>query len=241
MLLCTKGHFIKSLKDALSTQRETESTENLQETSENMLQRIKDYATDKTGLQPGPEVWIWSGTESAKVDQKIEEAGFFEKVVVGQAPKPGQRIVYVDGGFDLFSSGHIEFLRRVVEEEEKEGRSKGWYDSEARKNRVQENGADYGPFFVVAGIHDDTVINYWVGLNYPIMNIFERGLCVLQCRVSLQVILLKGIATNLKIPVHPHCHLLSTILSNSIIPQFHAMGYTRRCVSRADVLHSTLI
>ena len=66
-------------------------------------------------------------------------------------------MVYVDGGFDLFSSGQIEFLRRVDEEEK-------------------------GEAYVVAGVHDDEVINHWKGLNYPIMNIFERGLCVLQCR-----------------------------------------------------------
>jgi len=36
---------------------------------------------------------------------------------------------------------------------------------------------------VMAGIHDDIVINQWKGLNYPIMNIFERGLCLLQCKV----------------------------------------------------------
>lgn len=34
----------------------------------------------------------------------------------------------------------------------------------------------------MAGVHNDEVINHWKGLNYPIMNIFERGLCVLQCR-----------------------------------------------------------
>jgi ethanolamine-phosphate cytidylyltransferase len=33
-------------------------------------------------------------------------------------------------------------------------------------------------------VHDDEVINHWKGVNYPIMNIYERGLCVLQCKVD---------------------------------------------------------
>ena len=104
-------------------------------------------------------------------------------MVDGIAPKKGQRVVYVDGGFDLFSSGHIEFLRSVVEKEEAEGRQQGWYSSEATQQRISETGSDYGPAYVVAGVHDDQVINHWKGGNYPIMNIFERGLCVLQCKV----------------------------------------------------------
>ncbi|KAK5005347.1 hypothetical protein LTR28_007822, partial [Elasticomyces elasticus] len=80
-------------------------------------------------------------------------------MVSGQPPQAGQRVVYVDGGFDLFSSGHIEFLRRVVEAEE-------------------------GKAYVVVGVHDDNIINEWKGINYPIMNVFERGLCVLQCKFS---------------------------------------------------------
>lgn len=65
-------------------------------------------------------------------------------------------IVYVDGGFDLFHPGHIEALRIVREQS--------------------------GDAAVVVGIHDDRVINKFKGLNYPIMNLFERSLCILQCR-----------------------------------------------------------
>ena len=101
----------------------------------------------------------------------IDDNGTFTQLFEGPTPKPDQRVVYVDGGFDLFSSGHIEFLRLVVEVEEKKAAEKGW-------------NKDYSPVYVVAGVHDDEVINHWKGVNYPIMNIFERGLCVLQCRVS---------------------------------------------------------
>ena len=112
-----------------------------------------------------------------------EEKGKFLQLVEGKGVRPGQTVVYVDGGWDLFSSGHIEFLRLVTQTEEEAARERGWYSEEATQQRVEQSGADYGPVFVVAGIHDDEVINHWKGINYPIMNIFERGLCVLQCKV----------------------------------------------------------
>jgi ethanolamine-phosphate cytidylyltransferase len=157
MLLCTKTHFIKSLTDEL--EGKTGGALDPEEVAAGaaMLQKLKDYATDETALQPGAEVWNWAGTQLAKPGAQATDAGSFVKLVAGVGPKPGQRIVYVDGGFDLFSSGHIEFLKRV-------------------------NEAEKGEAYIVAGVHNDEVINHWKGLNYPIMNIFERGLCVLQCR-----------------------------------------------------------
>lgn len=65
---------------------------------------------------------------------------------------------YIDGSFDLFHVGHIECLAAV-------------------HKRAQEDGA-----MVIVGIHDDDTVNQGRGENYPIMNIFERTLCVLQCR-----------------------------------------------------------
>ena len=157
MLLCTRTHFIKSLTDVLEGREGPGTNEDRVMTGSAMLQRIRDYATDETGLKPGPEVWTWLGSPAAKVDGGKAEEGSFVRMIPGVGPGPGQRIVYVDGGFDLFSSGHIEFLRQVHD---------------------KENGKAY----IVAGVHDDTVINYWKGLNYPIMNIYERGLCALQCK-----------------------------------------------------------
>lgn len=183
MLLCTKNHFVKSVKDTLNGEEGSGSLEERKHSADSLMERIRDYATDETGLQPGPQVWIWNGSSSAKLGNTVEEPGAFETIVNGKLPRPGQRIIYVDGGFDLFSSGHIEFLRQVLTQEESEGRRRGWYDQEQKIKRVKEYGEDYGPAYVVAGIHDDDVINHWKGLNYPIMNIFERGLCVLQCRV----------------------------------------------------------
>ncbi|KAK5092712.1 choline phosphate cytidylyltransferase [Exophiala xenobiotica] len=145
MLLCTKAHFIRSLKAELESGNGPE-----------LLTRLKDYASDESGLQPGSEVYTWHAPQQAQ-SQPSADGGHLEKLVSGRMPRQGQRIVYVDGGFDLFSSGHIEFLKRVSE-------------------------AERGEAYVIAGIHNDALINQYKGLNYPIMNIFERGLCVLQCK-----------------------------------------------------------
>lgn len=184
MLLCTKTHFIKSLTRVLAGQEGSGSSEERLRMAEEMSQRIKDYATDESGLSPGPVVLNWIGSKPGHV---IHEQGVFNFMVNGKTPLPGQRVIYVDGGFDLFSSGHIEFLRRVVAVEEKDGLMSGWFEEAAAKKRVRECGESYGPSYIVAGVHDDEVINDWKGLNYPIMNIFERGLCVLQCRVSVTI------------------------------------------------------
>ena len=168
MLLCTKTHFIKSFCETLGTgTSQSDQTPNvpgaalanssISSSSKDMLKALKEYASDATGLGPGAEVFVWRASASAKTEEHTKQAGTFTKLIAGQGPKSGQRIVYVDGGFDLFQIGHIEFLKQVYEAEE-------------------------GGAYIVAGVHDDEVINHWKGLNYPIMNIFERGLCVLQCR-----------------------------------------------------------
>ena len=94
----------------------------------------------------------------------------------------------VDGGFDLFSSGHIAFLQKVDELETRLGQERGWYTDEARAQRMSEHGEDYGPAYVIGGVHDDEVINFYKGMNYPIMNVYERGLCVVQCRYVHSVV-----------------------------------------------------
>jgi ethanolamine-phosphate cytidylyltransferase len=77
-------------------------------------------------------------------------------------PTPQDRIVYVDGAFDLFHVGHIDFLRRVKE--------------------------TLGTYLVV-GVHDDAVINRIKGQNWPIMNVFERVLGVMSCRYVDEVVI----------------------------------------------------
>ena len=184
MLLCTKGHFIRSLNRMLQGDEGVGNPDERMQVGLDMRQRIKDYATDATGLKPGAEVWSWSVSKSAMDNYITEEAGNHSRMVEGMPPRAGQRIVYVDGGFDLFSSGHIEFLRQVVNAEGARGQKEGWNEESAKADRLSTYGDDFGPAWIIAGVHDDEVINHWKGVNYPIMNIFERGLCVLQCRVS---------------------------------------------------------
>lgn len=183
MLLCTRTHFIRSLQRVLAGDEGSGTAEARKAEGEAMKERITQYATDASGTRPGADVWFWAGSDVARIEDSEEEAGRFMQLIKGTGPRLGQRVVYVDGGFDLFSSGHIEFLRQVVLAEEKLARDDGWYDEQAVSER-KGKGEDYPPAFVVAGVHDDHVINHWKGVNYPIMNIYERGLCVLQCRVS---------------------------------------------------------
>ena len=176
MLLCTKNHFVKSLPRVLAGDEGSGSPEERRTIGREMSRRIKDYATDESGLKPGVQVWHWVESKDAMQSGISEEASCCVSMVDGKAPRPGQKIVYVDGGFDLFSSGHIEFLRQVMLAEEEIARRGRWYD---------DIGKNYSPAYVVAGVHDDEVINHWKGVNYPIMNVYERGLCVTQCRVCL--------------------------------------------------------
>ncbi|TAQ84997.1 hypothetical protein B7494_g6669 [Chlorociboria aeruginascens] len=187
MLLCTRTHFIKSLAKLLTGQEGSGTEEERKLEGAAMTERMRLYATDETGINPGSSVWFWTASIEAREDHTEEEKGVFSSLCQGLQPRPGQRVVYVDGGFDLFSSGHIEFLRQVLEAEEELGKKEGWYSKESVQERVGK-GTDYGPAFVVAGVHDDEVINHWKGINYPIMNIYERGLCVLQCKYVNAVI-----------------------------------------------------
>ncbi|KAI9801328.1 MAG: hypothetical protein M1825_003306 [Sarcosagium campestre] len=186
MLLCTRGHFIKSIVKLLSGEEGSGSDEEKKRFGAEMKQRISDFASDESGLAAGSEVWTW--TASGRNSSQANDNGSCTKLVEGKAPRPGQRIIYVDGGFDLFSSGHIEFLRLVTETEEQVGKGLGWFEEDAKKERIAKHGEDYPPAYIIAGVHDDEVINRWKGVNYPIMNIFERGLCVLQCRYVHSVV-----------------------------------------------------
>ncbi len=181
MLLCTKTHFIRSLEDTLAGKEGPGTDDERKVTSSAMLERMRLFATDETAKRPGVDVFFWHPQAS---DPAATSGGALSSLLEGKGPQIGQRVVYVDGGFDLFSSGHIAFLGLVMEAEEARARAEGWYAPEAVAERKGKAAGDYPPAFVVAGVHNDEVINEWKGINYPIMNIYERGLCVLQCKVS---------------------------------------------------------
>jgi ethanolamine-phosphate cytidylyltransferase len=79
----------------------------------------------------------------------------------GREPKPGDKIVYVAGAFDLFHVGHLDFLEKAHE---------------------------LGDYLIV-GVHTDPVVNRYKGANYPIMNLHERVLSVLTNRYVSEVVI----------------------------------------------------
>ena len=190
MLGCTKDHFIANLMDTLEGRAGSGTEAERISVGKEMRRRIKEYAAAPNGLDPLVEVRSFevkspsaeqNGVESNGDSHRDIGTGNFTSMVTGTVPRPGQRVVYVDGGFDLFSSGHIAFLRTVSEIEETLGHERGWTDDSTKTQRIESTGSDYGPAYVIAGVHDDAVINQHRGVNYPIMNIYERGLCVVQC------------------------------------------------------------
>lgn len=70
------------------------------------------------------------------------------------------KVVYIDGVFDLFHIGHIEFLKK---------------------------GKEFGTYLIV-GVHDDQTAEKYRG-KAPIMNIHERILSVLSCGVVDDVVI----------------------------------------------------
>jgi len=78
-----------------------------------------------------------------------------------KSPKPTDKIVYIDGGFDLYHVGHINAIRQAKQ---------------------------LGDYLIV-GVHEDNVINIVKGENFPIMNLHERVLGVLSNRWVDEVVI----------------------------------------------------
>lgn len=205
MLLCTKTHHIDSLTAMLEGKEGKGGEQERKDRGIDAEKRLHEYAAAPDGIDPYVQVFNFTprhrGPERRRSSVKPAEngsgsatalpdpgRGAYSTLVEGIEAQSDQRIVYVDGGFDLFSSGHIAFLRSVSEMEEKQGREGGWYDEDAKAARIKRTGRDYPPAYIIAGLHDDTNINYHKGINYPIMNIIERGLCVIQCSYIQAVI-----------------------------------------------------
>jgi len=99
--------------------------------------------------------------KQAKVSRFLPTTRRLSQFSAGKAPKPGDRIVYIDGSFDMFHAGHIQTLKAAK---------------------------PLGDFLLV-GICDDATVNKKRGGNWPIMNLHERTLCVLSCRYVDEVII----------------------------------------------------
>ena len=157
MLLFSKSHFIRDINEVLNSN----GNDGI-ETGKQMLERLSQYATDHTGKNPWVEIHCYTET-SESLAEKIRI------LVPGVKPTPDQRIVYVDGSFDLFSSGHIEFMKQVASIEQE---------------HTNHSDPTSSPVYIIVGLHSDQTVNQEKGNNYPIMNLYERALCALQCKVS---------------------------------------------------------
>ena len=156
LLLRTETHhFSGGLSNEIQRLKQSSVSERDRQEGLGLEERLRLFATDETGWSMHNTVWEYTCDTERKPD--------LVELVEGRLPELGQRVIYLDGGFDLFCPCHIEFLRVVVESE------------------TRENG-DNRPF-VIVGVWDDVTVNRLKGLNNPLMNLLERGLCVLQCRV----------------------------------------------------------
>jgi len=107
------------------------------------------------------------------VEEKKEETQPKEKVSLiqttrrirqfssGKEPQPGDKVVYIDGSFDLLHVGHVRILKKTKEQGD----------------------------FLIVGIHDDETVNKHKGSNYPILSLQERVLNILALRYCDEVII----------------------------------------------------
>jgi len=79
----------------------------------------------------------------------------------GRSATSEDRVVYIDGAYDLIHAGHVETLKKASE---------------------------LGTYLIV-GVHDDKVVNNRKGKNFPIMNLYERTLNLLAIRYVDDVIM----------------------------------------------------
>lgn len=136
MLLLTKTHFIKRNEDGTVLLQHREDVD------------VKEFTKATSGSYQ-------TISQFNMITKRIEEFSS------GNQPKPGDRIVYIDGSFDLFHVGHIKILERAKQQGD----------------------------FLIVGIYDDQTVNRYQGKNLPIMNVYERCLGVLSCRYVDEVVI----------------------------------------------------
>lgn len=113
----------------------------------------KGSPVDRAGSQLKTRQGDWSVFMSSKrLLQFIGEA---------KKPKTGDRVVYVDGSFDVLHVGHVRILK------------------------IAKEMGDY----LIVGIHDDATVSAVKGPGFPVMNLNERALNVLAMRMVDEVII----------------------------------------------------
>jgi len=91
----------------------------------------------------------------------VNKASMLEQFMKLHAPKPGQKIVYVDGSFDLLHPGHVAFLKAA--------KAKGDY--------------------LIVGVHGNDTIHKRKGPGFPVIDLDERVLCVLAMKYVDDVVI----------------------------------------------------
>jgi ethanolamine-phosphate cytidylyltransferase len=126
------------------------------------------YYDDRTARNSVPTGNLIQMTEGASklspytgVGQYLPTSRRIVQFSEGSEPKPTDKIVYIDGTFDLFHPGHVAILKQA----------KALGD------------------FLIVGILPDDVVNQKKGFGWPVMNLHERVLSVLSCRHVDEVII----------------------------------------------------
>merc|ERR1712142_561489 len=146
MLLATKTHFKREDETDLNSKSSEESI--------NQRKRVESFSEGKQEEEKSP----WTG-----VSQFLQTTNKILQFSSGKEPKPGDKIVYVTGAFDLFRVGHLDFLEQVYKL--------------------------FPSTFIIVGLHTDQEVNRYRGANNPIMNLNERTLSVLACRYTSEVVI----------------------------------------------------
>lgn len=156
-------HLVKTAKQY----KECKRTEGISTTDlvGRMLLVTKTHHQNKDEIDPASVGEISQGPSSRSpwtgVSQFLTTSRKIIQFAEGREPKPGDKIIYVAGAFDLFHVGLLDFLEKVSAEGD----------------------------FIIVGLHTDPIVNRYKGANFPIMNLHERTLSVLACRYVSEVVI----------------------------------------------------
>lgn len=99
--------------------------------------------------------------ERVRVSQFLPTSRRLVQFSEGRPPPEGATVVYIDGAFDVFHTGHVAILKAAKA---------------------------HGDFLLV-GLHTDDDVSARRGPHLPIMNVHERALSVLACKHVDEVVI----------------------------------------------------
>ena len=128
------------------------------EKSTNINYQNKEYFTSSKLLKLANEEYFDKGPV---VSSFLTTGWRLKEFCNHKFPEENDKVVYIDGAFDILHIGHIETLKKAKE---------------------------LGNFLYV-GVHDDTTVNKYRGKNYPILNLQERVLNLLALKYVDDVVI----------------------------------------------------